>query len=82
MQGSVCSLTGISPPDGYNYEFLIRSNCIWLLKKFSGLDTPQIREVIEQESFDAVLVNGWHYKSAWQTMRECWKTRTPVMVLK
>jgi len=26
------------------------------------------------------MINGWHYKSAWQTMRGCWKTQTPVMV--
>jgi glycosyltransferase involved in cell wall biosynthesis len=25
------------------------------------------------------MVNGWHYKSAWQTMHICWKTNTPVM---
>ncbi len=47
---------------------------------FSGLDTPEIQEIVGKERFDAVLINGWHYKSAWQTMQACWKTKTPVMV--
>jgi glycosyltransferase involved in cell wall biosynthesis len=50
------------------------------VNSFRGLDTPAIKEIIDQERFDAVMVNGWHYKSAWQTMRACWKTKTPVML--
>ena len=47
---------------------------------FQGLDTPEIKEVITRGRYDAVMVNGWHYKSAWQAIWACWQTRTPVMV--
>lgn len=50
------------------------------LAEFRGLDTPEIKNIIASEDFDAVMINGWHYKSAWQAMRACWNTRTPVMV--
>src|ERR1700730_10023681 len=46
---------------------------------FRGFDTPEIKEVIRRREYDAVLVNGWHYKSAWQAIRACWKRKVPVM---
>jgi glycosyltransferase involved in cell wall biosynthesis len=66
--------------EGYPHRFLRNEAAEPTLDKFSGLDTPEIRNLIEEEKFDAVMVNGWHYKSAWQTMRACWKTKTPVMM--
>jgi glycosyltransferase involved in cell wall biosynthesis len=27
-----------------------------------------------------MVLSGWHYKSAWQAIRACWKTGTPVLV--
>src|SRR5258707_980863 len=50
------------------------------LNGFAGLDTPEIGDIVKAENFAAVIVNGWNYKSAWQTMRACWRTKTPVMV--
>lgn len=66
--------------NGYSYRFLRNVASRPGIAGFSGLDTPEISEIISPKRFDAVMINGWHYKSAWQTMRACWKTKTPVMV--
>ena len=70
----------ISLLDGYSHRFLKNLAKRPTVNSFAGLDTPEIKSIIEKESFDAVLINGWHYKSAWQAMRACWNTGTPVMV--
>ncbi|HEY0432181.1 MAG TPA: glycosyltransferase family 4 protein [Pyrinomonadaceae bacterium] len=66
--------------DGYPHRFVKNVAATPTIKGFSGLDTPEIKNIIARERFDAVMINGWHYKSAWQAMRACWKTSTPVMV--
>jgi glycosyltransferase involved in cell wall biosynthesis len=48
--------------------------------RFSGFDTPEIKNIILKGEYDAVLVNGWHYKSAWQAIWACWKSEVKVMV--
>jgi glycosyltransferase involved in cell wall biosynthesis len=48
--------------------------------KFNGFDTPEIKEIIQRCEYDAVLVNGWHYKSAWQAIWACWQSQVKVMV--
>jgi glycosyltransferase involved in cell wall biosynthesis len=70
----------VSLLDGYPYRFLQNVARRPSIAGFRGLDTPEIKDIIARERFDAVMINGWHYKSAWQAMRACWKTRTPVMV--
>ncbi len=47
---------------------------------FSGIDVPEIAEVIREGRFDAVLSQGWHYKGAWQALRACRSTGTLAMV--
>lgn len=66
--------------EGFDYQFLANCAKDVRLNSFRGLDTPGVSRIIEQQKYDAVVVNGWHYKSAWQTIRACWRTRTPVMV--
>jgi glycosyltransferase involved in cell wall biosynthesis len=66
--------------EGYRYRFLENIASRPSLSRFAGLDTPKIGEIINSEEFDAVIINGWHYKSAWQALRACFKARTPVMV--
>ena len=64
--------------EGYRYTFLDGGS-----RKpgnFFALDAPGIGDMLAREKVDAVLVNGWHYKAAWQTIFACWKTRIPVMV--
>jgi glycosyltransferase involved in cell wall biosynthesis len=70
----------VSLLEGYPYRFLQSVARQPGIGGFSGLDTPEIKDIIVRERFDAVMINGWHYKSAWQAMRACWQTGTPVMV--
>ncbi len=65
---------------GYPHTFLPNVARTPTLHTFSGLDTPEVQQIIASRSYDAVLVNGWHYKSAWQAIGACWRTHTPVMV--
>ena len=48
--------------------------------RFGGIDTPEIKGIILRREYNAVLVNGWNYKSAWQAIRACWKSGTKVLV--
>jgi glycosyltransferase involved in cell wall biosynthesis len=66
--------------DGYRHRFLQNVAPQPSLHGFAGLDTPEISEIVKSGKFDAVIINGWHYKSAWQAMRACWRAKTPVMV--
>ena len=65
--------------EGYPHRFLKNVAQNPTTETFNGLDTPEIKTIIAREKFDAVLVSGWNFKSAWQAMRACWKTGTPVM---
>jgi glycosyltransferase involved in cell wall biosynthesis len=66
--------------EGYSYSFMKNVANHPSTGYFRGLDTPEIGEVIRKNCYDAVLVNGWHYKSAWQAIWACWQTNTPVIV--
>lgn len=70
----------VSLLEGYPYQFLENVASSPGIAGFRGLDTPEIKDIIARERFDAVMINGWHYKSAWQAMRACWNSGTPVMV--
>lgn len=66
--------------DGYRHRFMQNVARQPSLNGFAGLDTPEIGDIVKSGKFDAVIVNGWHYKTAWQAMRACWQAKTPVMV--
>jgi glycosyltransferase involved in cell wall biosynthesis len=66
--------------EGYPYTFLKNVAPLPGHGRFSGFDTPEIEEIIRRRGYDAILVNGWHYKSAWQTIWACWRSRVKVMV--
>jgi glycosyltransferase involved in cell wall biosynthesis len=70
----------VSLLEGYPYRFLRNISRRPSIAGFRGLDTPEIKDIVARERFDAVMINGWHYKSAWQAMRACWNSGTPVMV--
>jgi glycosyltransferase involved in cell wall biosynthesis len=70
----------ISLLDGYAHRFLKNVARQPRVADFAGLDTPELADLIADKRYDALIVNGWHYKSAWQAMRACWRTNTPVMV--
>ncbi len=65
--------------DGYPHRFLRNVASPPSVTSFKGVDTPEIVGLIRDGRFDAVLVNGWHYKAAWQAFAACWLSRTPVM---
>jgi glycosyltransferase involved in cell wall biosynthesis len=48
--------------------------------RFGGFDTPEIGKIIREQKYDAVLVNGWNYKSAWQAIWAAWQRGVKVMV--
>jgi glycosyltransferase involved in cell wall biosynthesis len=64
---------------GYEYTFLKNVADVPGHGRFDGFDTPEIEEVIRRREYDAVLVNGWHYKSAWQAIWACWKSKVKVL---
>jgi glycosyltransferase involved in cell wall biosynthesis len=66
--------------EGYPYTFLKNVADLPGHGRFGGFDTPEIKEIIQRREYDAMLVNGWHYKSAWQAIWACWKSKVKVMV--
>ncbi len=65
---------------GYPYAFLHNVAKPPHTKRFGGMDTPEIKDIIRQHKYDAVMVAGWNYKSAWQAIRACWESGVKVMV--
>ncbi len=56
----------VSLLEGYSHRFLKNVAKHPGIVGFSGLDTPEILDILARERFDAVMINGWHYKSAWR----------------
>ena len=65
--------------EGYPYRFLKNVADPPGRGRFGGFDTPEIKEIIQRGEYGAVLVNGWHYKSAWQAIWACWRSKVRVM---
>jgi glycosyltransferase involved in cell wall biosynthesis len=66
--------------NGYPHSFLRNVANPPGQNRFAGFDTPELKQIIHSHRYDAVLVNGWHYKSAWQAIRECWRSNVKLMV--
>jgi len=66
--------------NGYSHRFLKNVATRPAVGSFNGLDTPEVRSLIGRGRYDAVVVNGWHFRSAWQAMFACWRSRTPVLM--
>ena len=65
---------------GYSYTFLKNVARQPGHGGFAGFDTPEIKNIIRRGDYHAVLINGWHYKSAWQAIWSCWQSNVKVMV--
>jgi glycosyltransferase involved in cell wall biosynthesis len=65
--------------EGYPHTFLKNVADSAGNGRFDRFDTPEIKEIIRRCQYDAVVVNGWHYKSAWQAIWACWKSKVKVM---
>jgi len=65
---------------GYPHSFLTNRAAHPGTDSFKGTNTPEIREIIRRERFDAFLVTGWYTRSFWQAMMACWRTKTPLLI--
>jgi glycosyltransferase involved in cell wall biosynthesis len=65
--------------EGYEYEFLKNVAAHPSTSSFTGLDVPGIAESLRKGTFDAVLVNGWNHKAAWQTIWASKQLGLPVL---
>jgi len=63
--------------EGYRYTFLNGGS--GKPGSFFSLRAPGMAQMLGRENFDAVLVNGWHYRAAWQAIVACWRMRIPLM---
>jgi glycosyltransferase involved in cell wall biosynthesis len=66
--------------DGYDHRFLENVASDPSPLTFRGCDTPEIGDIIQQESFDAFLVGGWFNKSYLQAIFACRRAGVPLMV--
>ena len=66
--------------EGYKYRFLNNKSRHPNVYTFFGCNTPEIKQVISQGSYDAFIVQGWYVLSFWQAIIACWKTHTPLLV--
>lgn len=66
--------------EGYPHRFLENTARRPSIATFNGLNTPEIGKVIRAGQFDALLVNGWNYRSAWQAFIAARRAGIPVMV--
>ena len=66
--------------EGYRYRFL--KNCARRpsTTSFGGLDNPELNGVIASRAYSAIVVNGWHFKSAWRAILTCWRHRVPILI--
>lgn len=68
----------VSLMDGYRWEYLPN-----VASKpgtnFWGMHNPDLAKKIARKEFDTVVLNGWHYRSAWQAMQACWRSGTAIM---
>jgi len=64
--------------DGYAWEFLPNVAPTPGMD-FWGMNTPDLSKRISRGEYDAVVLNGWHYRSAWQALQACLRSGTPIM---
>jgi glycosyltransferase involved in cell wall biosynthesis len=62
--------------EGYRYTFLENEVSSGDQGEFGG----EIKRIVQRREYDAFLVNGWHYRSAWQAIWACWQSKVRVMV--
>jgi glycosyltransferase involved in cell wall biosynthesis len=66
--------------EGYKHVWLNNRSAHPSVIDFWGCDTPGIRELIEENKYDAFMVHGWYLKSCWQAFHACWRSKTPLLV--
>jgi glycosyltransferase involved in cell wall biosynthesis len=66
--------------EGYRSRFLENRAPCPSTTSFGGLDNPEVSRIIASRKYSAVVVNGWHFKTAWRAIFACWSNRIPVLV--
>ncbi len=66
--------------EGYNYRVLNNVSKVPNVTSFNGCHTPEIKQVLKEEEYDAVIVNGWVVKSCFQTLSACRHLGIPCIV--
>jgi glycosyltransferase involved in cell wall biosynthesis len=66
--------------EGYRYRILQNRAAHPSTTSFRGLDNPELTRMIAGGAYTAVVVNGWHFQSAWRAILACWAHRTPVLI--
>jgi glycosyltransferase involved in cell wall biosynthesis len=66
--------------DGYRYRILKNRAAHPSTTSFRGLDNPELSGIIASGAYSAVVVNGWHFQSAWRVIFACWRHRVPVLI--
>lgn len=65
---------------GYEHRFLKNISAKPATSGFWGMDIPEIGSQIAKDKLDALIINGWHFKGAFQGMFACWRQRVPVLL--
>ncbi len=65
---------------GYRSRFLRNVASRPAVDRFGGCDTPEVARVVEAARFDAFILQGWATRSAWQAMRACRRSGTPILI--
>jgi glycosyltransferase involved in cell wall biosynthesis len=66
--------------EGYRHRFPKNCAAHPSTMSFGGLDNPELSRLIASRAYSAVVVNGWHFKSAWRVMLACWRHGVPVLM--
>jgi len=66
--------------EGYRYRFLENRAPHPSTSTFAGLDNPELGGIVASRAYSAIVVNGWHFKSAWRAILNCWAHGVPVLI--
>ena len=66
--------------EGYKYKFLKNISKYPSSDNFFGCNTPEIKEIIGFEKFDAFIIQGWYVLSYIQAFYACKKANIPVLI--
>ena len=66
--------------EGYQWQVLDNVAADPSVTRFSGCDTPGIRDVLREQQFDALVVNGWVVKSCLQGLSSARRLGIPCLV--
>lgn len=62
---------------GYNHSFLENKAKRPSTASFHGLNIPGVANRIAADRLDAIIINGWHFLGAWQTMWASLRNNVP-----